>query len=136
MPLFEKKNRMHNYRELDIYKESKALAIELHSISLAFPKFELYEERSQLRRSSKAVPAMIVEGYGRRRYKADFIKYLIYSVSECDETILHLDLLYQTKSFKDELSYKRLRDAYELLSKKINKYTQWVEDHYTPPHLT
>ncbi|MGZ8524842.1 MAG: hypothetical protein ACXWV2_07340 [Chitinophagaceae bacterium] len=29
---------------------------------------------------------MIVEGYGRRKYKADFIKYLVYSQAGCDET--------------------------------------------------
>jgi four helix bundle protein len=78
-----------SYRDLDIYKESKRLAIEVHAVSLKLPKFELYEEGSQIRRSSKSVTSMIVEGYSRRRYKADYIKYLIYSQSECDETIVH-----------------------------------------------
>ncbi len=76
-------------------QESKRLAIEIHKISLTLPKFEMYEEGSQIRRSSKAVTAAIVEGYSRRRYKADFIKFLIYSQSECDETIVHLDFLYE-----------------------------------------
>jgi len=64
---------MKSYKDLDIYKESKRLAIVIHKISLSLPKFELYEEGSQIRRSSKAVTAAIVVGYGRRRYKADFI---------------------------------------------------------------
>ena len=57
---------MKSYRELDIYNDSKNLAIEVHRVTLILPKFELYEEGSQIRRSSKSVTAMIVEGYGRK----------------------------------------------------------------------
>ena len=118
---------MSGYRDLEIYKESRRLAIEVHKISLALPKFEMYEEGSQVRRSSKSVTSMIVEGYGRRRYKADYIKYLIFSQSECDETIVHLDFLFETKSLSNAELYNKLRNDYDLLSKRINKYTQWVE---------
>ena len=108
---------MKSYRDLDIYNESKKLAIEVHKISLKFPKLELYEEGSQVRRSSKSVTSNIVEGYGRRRYKADYIKYLIYAQSECDETIVHLDFLFETESLKDESTYLRLKTEYDTLSK-------------------
>jgi four helix bundle protein len=121
---------MKSYRDLEVYKESKRLAIVLHKMSLTLPKHELYEEGSQIRRSSKAVTALIVEGYGRRRYKADFIKYLVYSQSECDETIVHLDFLFETESFKDSTAYNLLRQEYDFLSKKINKFIQWVEDNW------
>jgi four helix bundle protein len=53
---------MESYRDLDIYHESKRLAIEIHLMSLNLPKFEIYEEGGQIRRSSKAVTSMIVEG--------------------------------------------------------------------------
>lgn len=119
---------MKSYRELEVYKESKRLAIEVHKMSLTLPKSELYEEGSQIRRSAKAVTIAIVEGYGRRRYKADFIKSLIYAQSECDETIVHLDFLFETASLKDVELYNRLKSDYDLLSKRINKFIQWVED--------
>ncbi|MBL7872760.1 MAG: four helix bundle protein, partial [Cyclobacteriaceae bacterium] len=67
------------------------------------------------------------EGYGRRRYKADFIKYLVYSQAECDETILHLEFLFETESLKDKNNFEQLKDAYELLSRKVNKFIQWAE---------
>ena len=117
---------MKSYRDLEIYKESKRLAIEIHKMSLTLPKFELFEEGSQIRRSSKAITSAIVEGYGRRRYKADFIKYLIYAQAECDETIIHLDFLYETESLKDSIKYGILKSEYESVSKKINKFIQWV----------
>ena len=99
---------MKSYRDLDVYKESKRLAIVIHKLSLTLPKFELYEEGSQIRRSSKAVTTLIVEGYGRRRYKADFIKYLVYTQAKCDETIVHIDFLFETESIKSLETYKSL----------------------------
>jgi hypothetical protein len=39
---------MKSYRELEIYKESKRLAIEIHKMTMSLPKFELYEEGSQI----------------------------------------------------------------------------------------
>ena len=121
---------MKSYRELDIYTDSKKFAIEVHKMTLTLPKFELYEEGGQVRRSSKSVTAMIVEGYGRKRYKAEFVKYLIYSQSECDETIVHLDCLFETGSLADKMKYDGLRNNYDLLSKRINKFIQWVEENW------
>ena len=129
---------MKSYRELDIYNASKKLAIEVHKMTLTLPRFELYEEGGQIRRSSKSVTSMIVEGYGRKRYKADFIKYLVYSQTECDETILHLDFLFETGSMTNKVTYEELRIKYDLLSKRINKFIQWVEDNWNefPPPET
>lgn len=119
---------MKSYRDLDVFKVSKRLAIEIHKMSMILPKFELYEEESQIRRSAKAVTSSITEGYGRRRYKQDFIKYLVYCQSECDETILHLNFLSEIESFKNEMLYNELKTEYDSLSKCINKFIQWVEN--------
>lgn len=119
---------MKSYRDLDVFKVSKRLAIEIHKMSMILPKFELYEEESQIRRSAKAVTSSITEGYGRRRYKQDFIKYLVYCQSECDETILHLNFLSEIESFKNEMLYNELKTEYDSLSKCINKFIQWVKN--------
>jgi four helix bundle protein len=87
----------------------------------------MYEEGGQIRRSSKSITSMIVEGYGRKRYKADFIKYLVYAQSECDETMVHLDFLFESESLKDKTNYETLKSDYDSLSRRINKFTQWVE---------
>jgi four helix bundle protein len=116
---------MKNYKDLEVYQEAKNLAIEVHIQSISFPKFELYEEGSQIRRSSKAIAALIAEGYGRRRYKAEFIKYLIYALAECDETMVHLDFLNKTGSMKLE-KYSELSERYDELGKRLNTFTQWV----------
>jgi four helix bundle protein len=118
---------MNSYRDLEIYQISKKLAIDIHKMSLTLPKIETYEEGSQIRRCSKSITAMIVEGFARRKYKADYTKYLIYALGECDETIVHLNFLFETGSFKDEVQYRKFKDEYDILSMKINKFIQWVD---------
>ncbi|MBS1752024.1 MAG: four helix bundle protein [Bacteroidetes bacterium] len=121
---------MKSYRDLNIYIEAHQLAIKVHQLSLLLPKFELYEEGSQIRRSSKAISAAIVEGYGRKKYKADFLKFLYYAQSECDETVEHLDFLFETASFTDNEKYIVLKTNYQKLSKQINSFIDWVENNW------
>ena len=123
---------MKSYRDLEIYQESKRLAIEVHAMTLKLPKFEMYEEGGQARKSSKSVTSMIVEGYARRRYKADYIKYLVYAQAECDETMVHLEFLLETGSATDHAKFNLVISQYNILSKRINKYIQWVEDNFDP----
>ena len=74
-----------SYKELEIYKLSMKLMGDVHTVSLNdLPKFEMYEEGSQIRRSSKSIVSNIVEGYGRRYYKKEFIKFLTYAAASCE----------------------------------------------------
>ena len=104
-----------SYRDLDIYKKAHKLAIEIHEMSLKLPQFELYEEGSQIRKSSKSVKSNIVEGFGRRRYKQEFIKFLTYSIASCDETRDHLDTLYESKSLSDTVNFRTFLVNHEKL---------------------
>ena len=91
-----------SYKKLQIWVLAKEVVIEVHEMSLKLPKFELYEEGSQIRRSGKTTKATIVEGCGRRRYKQDWIKFLVYALSSNDENLDHLENLWDTKSLTDE----------------------------------
>ncbi len=117
-----------SYRDLDIYKKAHKLAIEIHQMSLKLPRFEMYEEGSQIRKSSKFVKNTIVEGFGRRRYKQEFIKFLIYSLASCDETIAHLDTLYETKSLNNKNMYRYFCEEYDHLGRMINNFIRSVDN--------
>lgn len=121
-----------SYKDLKIYQLSHNLAIEVHKMSLGLPAFELYAEGSQIRRSSKSISANIVEGFGRRRYKAEFVKYLVYAHASCDETIEHLELIYETKSLNDKNIFDTFMTEYDKLGRMLNKFIQSVEQ----SHLT
>ncbi len=117
---------MGSYKDLEIYQLSYDLAVKVHKFSLKLPPYEQWEEGRQVRKSSKGITSCIVEGYGRKRYKADFIKFLTYSHASCDETIVHLNFIKDTHEINiNELNY--FLDKYDELGRKINKYTQYVE---------
>ena len=116
-----------SYRTLEIWKLSKKQCCEIHRMSLRLPKFELYEEGSQIRRSSKSVGALIVEGYGRRRYPADYIKHLVQSLASNDETIYHLEVLYETESLTDKELYEKLLDQAMHLGSMLNRFIDRLE---------
>lgn len=123
---------MKNYRDLEIYQLSYDLAIKVHKLSLELPKHEMDEEGSQLRRASKGVTSCIVEGYGRKRYKADFVKFLVYAHASCDETLLHLNFIRETNGLEQQ-TIQDFIDAYNDLGAKINKFIQYVEKHWKQP---
>jgi four helix bundle protein len=115
-----------SYRDLEIYLLSKELALKVHKITLKeLPRFELYEEGSQIRRASKSITSNIVEGFGRKRYKNEFVKFLTYALASCDETKLHLEILHETNSLK-EGAYKKLLQEYEKLGSKIYNFRETV----------
>ena len=116
---------MSSYRDLEIYQIAFTLARKVHKASLKLPSFELYEQGSQVRRSSKSIKDQIVEGYGRRRYKPDFLKFLIYSQSSCDETTSQLEMLMEL--YPDFPIFTDLATEYDNLGKKINSFNQYVE---------
>jgi len=117
-----------SYRKLEIWQKARELVIDIHKMTLSkLPKFELYEEGGQIRRSIKSTKSTIVEGYGRRRYKQDFIRFLTFSLASCDETTDHLETLYETESLKDENLYKNLHERLQALGKQLNRFIQSVE---------
>ena len=117
---------MKSYKDLEVYQLSYDLAVKVHKFTLKLPKYEQYEEGSQVRKSSKGITSCIAEGYGRRKYKADFIKFLIYAHASCDQTIVHLNFLNDTHElFKKEIHL--FLEGYDELGRKLNKYIQYVE---------
>jgi len=120
-----------SYRKLEIWQLARDVSIGVHRMTIVLlPKFEMYEEGSQIRRSFKSIRSNIVEGYGRRRYKQDFIRFLTYAHASCDETIDHLETLQETGSLNDEPLFEQLHDQLDRLGGKLNQFIQSVESQH------
>ena len=91
-----------SYKKLEIWELARTLSIDIHKMTLKLPPFEMYEEGRQIRKSIKNVRSTIVEGYGRRRYKQDFIKFITYALASNDETIDHLNTLFGNRVYERE----------------------------------
>ena len=119
-------NNREGHKKLKVYQLAHDLAVRVHKMSLKLPKFEMFEEGSQIRRSSKSVSGNIVEGYGLRRYKQEYIHYLTRALASSLETIEHLDYLFETESLKDENLYKSLYGNYEELNSMLYRFVESV----------
>ena len=83
-------NRRWTAEDLDVFRRAYGLSLDLHRISLTFPKTEQYGGLAdQLRRASKSVCALIVEGSGRQSASAkEFVRYLTMAVGSAEEARL------------------------------------------------
>jgi four helix bundle protein len=117
-----------NYKDLEIWKIADEMAVEIHKMTLNdLPKFEMFEVGSQIRRSSKSVKSNIVEGFGRRNYKLEFLHFLSVAIASNDESIDHLETLFETGSLKNREKYEALIVRMNELGRKLNLFIQSVE---------
>ena len=117
-----------SYKNLEIWQLAREVALEIHKMSLEkLPKLEQFETGQQIRRSSKSTRSTIVEGYGRRTYQAEYFKFLTYAIASNDETIDHLESLFETGSLEDEENYHQIHSKCELLGKKLNNFIKHFE---------
>lgn len=102
------------FRNLEVYKESYQLMIEVHGLVKKLPVFERNDLASQMRRASKSGPANIAEGWAKRRFEKEFKKHLDSAIGSANEMEVHLetakDLNYLGKEACDPLMerYKNL----------------------------
>ncbi len=119
---------MEGYQKLEIYRLAYRLAQEVHHLTLKLPRYELYEQGNQLRRSAQRIKDTIAERYGRRRYKDEYIRFLVFAQASCDEVLAQLNMI-SDLYFTDDPP-NQLIEQYEILGAKINKYIQYVESNW------
>jgi four helix bundle protein len=82
--------KINDYRDLIVWRKAMDLAAEVHLLSKAFPRDELYGLTSQVRRAAVSVPSNIAEGQARQS-TAEFLNFLSIaqgSPAEVDTQIL------------------------------------------------
>src|SRR5438309_5513132 len=83
--------RIESFRDLDVYQLGLREAKRVFVITREFPKEERYSLTDQIRRSSRAVNALLAEAWARRRYMAAFVNKVNESLGEAMETQAWLD---------------------------------------------
>ncbi len=121
------------HEALEVYRIAHALGLRVHALTLKRPKFETYEEGSQVRRSSKSVSSLIVEGHALRRYKAEYVRYIARAYGSAEETVEHLRFLLETGSAKAVFGEcESLIADYLTLCRKLFNYMRSVERQHDP----
>ena len=112
-----------NFRELNVYKASRQEVQKIYLRSRNFPVEERYSLTDQIRRSSRAVKAMIAEAWARRRYRAVFIK----ALGEATETQSWLDDCLDC-GYISAGEFKQMDAAWQGIGSMLNKMIQRADD--------
>ena len=99
--------------DLEVFKRAYALSLEVHKGSLGFAKIEQYGGLAdQLRRSSKSVCALLMEGAGRQRSSdVEFRRYVVMAMSSADEARLWC-LYARDLGYIDDVQWKAWHESY------------------------
>lgn len=103
--------------DLEVYKKLFQLVLEVHELTMTFPKHELYELGSQLRRSSNSAPADLSEGFGNKHTNI-YLEGISRSQGEIRETMHHLRIANAKKYLSNERLHMFI-SQYEECSKML-----------------
>lgn len=109
-----------SFLDLQVYQESFQLSLEVDNLARLFPKSERFLLSDQMIRASRAIPAIIAEGYGKRESAKEFKKYLRDALSETNEMINHLALA-KAKRYIENQRVDDLIQRYNVVGKKLSK---------------
>lgn len=108
---FEMKKKIESYEDLEVYQKLCELHLEVNELTFTFPKFELYELGSQLRRSSNSAPANIAEGWNNKHINI-YLEGINRALGELRETKHHLRIAFK-KGYIENTKYEDLLNRYE-----------------------
>lgn len=109
-----------SFQDLEVYKEGMGLAEEIEKIVRKWPPYEKFQLTDQSRRASRAVPALVAEGWSKRRTVRSFRKYMNDAVGESNEMMSHLELARRFGYISQEKA-KRLIERYDQLAAKLHR---------------
>ena len=103
--------------DLKVYRRLVDLHLRVHELSLTFPKFEMYELGSQVRRSSNSAPANIAEGFNNK-HKNIYLESISRALGEIRETQHHLMVAHR-KQYLTRETYEELVGEYNECSSML-----------------
>jgi four helix bundle protein len=116
-----------SFRDLNVYKLARQETQKIYLRSRNFPAEEKYSLTDQIRRSSRAVKAMVAEAWARRRYRAVFINKIDEALGEATETQSWLDDCLDCGYISSE-EFKQMDAAWQSIAAMLNKMIERADD--------
>ena len=119
------KKTIKSFRDLEVYQKLFQLHLEVNELILRFPKHELYELGSQLRRSSNAAPANLAEGWNNKHTKI-YLEAISRAIGEAQETGHHVSVAFR-KGYVDARQHTAFLQRYDECEKMLWGLAKAVE---------
>ena len=115
-----------SFRELDVYQLVLQESKKILTVTKGFPKEKKYALTDQIRRSSRAVNALIAEGWARRLYHAAFVNKINEALGEAMETQAWLDHAFNY-GYITAVQHQELDEAWQHAGAMLNRMIQQAE---------
>ena len=116
-----------SFRELKVYVLARESAQGIFALTRSFPREERYALTDQIRRSSRAIKAMIAEAWGRRRYKAVFVNKIDEALGEANETQSWLDDALDA-SYVTSAQFEEMDQRYQHIGGMLSRMIDRADD--------
>lgn len=110
--------RINSAKELKVYQQAYALAMEIYEISKQWPPEEKYSLTDQIRRSSRSVCSNLREAWSKRKYEAHFTSKLTDADGENSETDTWVDFA-KDCGYLNETDHQRLAERCGAVGKML-----------------
>jgi len=117
---------MHNFKELEIWQESKDFCILIYKTTLNFPKSETYGITSQINRAAVSIPSNIAEGAGRETNK-DFSRFISIALGSSFELETQLIIALEINYF-DKTSFDDLIKKLNIIQRKLVNFNKYLKN--------
>ncbi len=105
--------------DLEVFRRAYRLSLEVHRVSLEFPRIEQWALADQVRRSSKSICANLAEGFAKQGYSAaEYRRYLLTAIGSSDETQLWLRYCVDL-GYVEEIAGRKWIDGYAEVSRML-----------------
>lgn len=116
---------MHDFEDLEVWKECRKLRIEVSKLVQTFPTEEKYKLVDQLLRSSRSVTANIAEGHGRFHFQEN-IQFCRQARGSLNETLDHL-ICAKDEGYFNDIQIEELRTIFSHCLKLLNGYILFLK---------
>jgi four helix bundle protein len=117
-----------SFRDLRVYQAAREAARSVFEVSRSsFPPEERYSLVDQIRRSSRAIKAMIAEAWARRRYKAAFVNKIDEALGEAYESQSWLDDALDSR-YLSRQGFEEIDKQYDAIGGMLSRMIDRADD--------
>jgi four helix bundle protein len=115
---------MHNFRDMDIWKDSIAFVDSIYNFSEKFPSKEKFNLTSQIERAAVSISSNITEGASRSSNK-DFARFIEISLGSSFEVESLLEII-EKRNYIESVEINMLVSQLNSIQKRMNAFRTYL----------
>ena len=115
------RQQIHAFEDLAVFRKAYKISLEIHQVSLKFPRIEQMNGLAQqMRRASKGICTNLAEGFGKQSIStAEFKRYVLIAMGSADEMRVWIRYALDLK-YIEQPTWQRWKKEYQDIAKMLN----------------